>query len=1603
MKKISLTLMRLLLWTTACIAILVILVVAALYTPVCQDIIFRKAVNTLNNSGSGMHVGYGRLRLKFPANISGEQIMASLPGDMEIAISEFDGGIALLPLIKGDLKSDGIKLSEVKFRMGTPDSSLYMNAAVNDFKTTDIEFGLKSGKVKVGDGLIDGADVTLLISENDTTATDTAASSGTPLDIVAERLELRKLKYHMQLPPTIDSLNAEVGDIVLTEGHVNLNNREIEAHSLDVTGVDASYIYSPTDSITEAVPTDTAATPDSLMWTVRATNIRLEGKRAKYALNGAAPSRGFDMDYIEATDIAIVVDSFYNRGASIEVPLKKLEATERSGLRLEATGLFEIADGIMSAKGMKIRTNASEVSLDAIMGLTGPGKRAADCPISADISSRFAMSDIGMAFPSASDILMQLPTATELKADISTTGTMAGIIVKKADISLTRLLEIRADGNASGFDQGIGSLTGDLNINGRLTNTKLIKPSIVEAKLGKGVTLHPMSLRGHMKMRRGTISSDIKVLSDSGIIAFDGEVNIGPEVYSAEINTRQFPIQAFMPAIGIENLSVSVTASGKKFNPLAESADMTGHIDLRHVVYNKKIYSDIHGNITLSDGIANVSLKSPVKGADISIDANGNVTGPNYKWNFSGSINDFDLKQLNMSPTPLGGRLSFDGNASFNPDSMLIDAKLNIPSLEVTMDETVFGTKNIGLDFNANTESTHARLTNQDLRLNIDSRLSLDSLLKRITLASSTADSSIVTQRIEFDRIAQQLPPFKANLSVGPKNIIAAFLSKKGTSLKSLQLTLANDSALNMNGVLQEYVTPTTIVDTMRLALWQKSDAINFMVAMNNRPESPGNWADVNLTGVIEPSSLSANFTQKDFNDKIGFELGADASWLDSVIYVHLTPEHPVIGYKEWGLNTDNFIRLDLSKKTLDADLALSNSVSSVRFYTQTATDSLGDKKTINLSAKDIMLQEWITLNPYAPPIKGSVSGDISVFHRGDTINGNANVRLSDFFYGKGRVGDFRVLADIETQPRGYIRAKGGVDVNDNRVVTVSGHINDTTAAEPFMLDMRVDSMPLAVANPFLSDAGLKLSGLLDGNMKVTGEMTSPTFNGYVSFDSASVKVNMLGTEYALSDNKIAVDSGIIVFDKFNIKGVNENPLVVDGTVNMHNISNPAIDLALNAKNMQIIGSDRARGGAEVFGKAFVDFNATARGNMELMKINADVNVLRNTNATYILTDATQTLSSRSQSDIVKFVNFADTLQVEQADSIKPTGMLLGIDANLQIQPGVTVQVYLSGDGKNRVSVQPQGNLDYNMDLMGAQSVTGRLMINSGFARYTPPLMGEKLFNIQEGSYVAFNGNMMNPSLNIRAVDNVKANVTQTGQSSRLIYFDVSLAVSGTLEQMDVKFDLSTKDDITVENELSSMSPEQRASAAMNLLITNMYTGPGTTATSNIGGNALYSFLESQINSWAANNIKGVDLSFGVNQYDSTNDGSTSQTTSYSYRVSKSLFDNRFKIVVGGNYTTDADNDENFSENLINDIAFEYVLNKSGSMTLKLFRHTGYESILEGEVTQTGVGLTYRKRMTTLGQMFWFMRARYRRQMKLLEEQRKAQLEKEAAESPSKE
>ena len=308
----------------------------------------------------------------------------------------------------------------------------------------------------------------------------------------------------------------------------------------------------------------------------------------------------------------------------------------------------------------------------------------------------------------------------------------------------------------------------------------------------------------------------------------------------------------------------------------------------------------------------------------------------------------------------------------------------------------------------------------------------------------------------------------------------------------------------------------------------------------------------------------------------------------------------------------------------------------------------------------------------------------------------------------------------------------------------------------------------------------------------------------------------------------------------------------------------------------------------------------------------------------------------------------------------------------------------MSPDGKNRVQVQSTGTLNYAQGFSGDPRVTGRLTVENGYVKYSPPLIKEVDFKINEGSYIAFTGNMLNPTLGFSAVEKYKASVSSDGGASHLVDFLITCNVGGTLSQMDVGFDLATNDDLTIQNELQAMTPQQRSAQAMNLMLYGSYSSANSSSMSN---NALYSFLNSQINSWAASAIKGVDLSFGINQYDNGSGKGNSTVTSYSYNLSKSLFNDRFKIVVGGNYSTDASAEDNFSDNLISDISIEYLLNSSGSMYARLFRHTGFESILEGEITQTGVGFVIKRKLSTLKHIFKFRKSRRAAARRLAQQQ----------------
>lgn len=134
-------------------------------------------------------------------------------------------------------------------------------------------------------------------------------------------------------------------------------------------------------------------------------------------------------------------------------------------------------------------------------------------------------------------------------------------------------------------------------------------------------------------------------------------------------------------------------------------------------------------------------------------------------------------------------------------------------------------------------------------------------------------------------------------------------------------------------------------------------------------------------------------------------------------------------------------------------------------------------------------------------------------------------------------------------------------------------------------------------------------------------------------------------------------------------------------------------------------------------------------------------------------------------------------------------------------------------------------------------------------------------------------------------------------------------------------------------------------------------------------GSALSTLLQSQMANIAGSALKSVNISFGMDSYD---DGSGSTRTDYNFRYSQRLFNDRVQIVIGGRVSTGGD-ELTRNDSFIDNISLEYRLDASGTRYLRLF-HNESQNLLDGEVTDTGVGIVLRKKVNKLGELFIFRR-----------------------------
>lgn len=1552
--------LRILLKTLMWIVVALLLLPVLIYIPPVQTLLKNVACDVVYDS-TGMKIGIDKFRLRFPLDVELDGVsVLTAPGDTMVMAKQAIADVKLLPLLKLDVQINKLQLLDGYYRMVSSDSSMVMKIRAHQLDVyANSSANISKSEITLGDAYLKDGDVQLYMNvwKQEPTPQDTTT---VPFVIRAGRLRLENFTYAMSMLPTIDTLTFNAKKLELTRGLIDLRNNVVDVYRLKVDGGNARYVTpTPQYIASHPVPVDSTAQSAPPM-IIKCDSLAIDNFSAVYAMKGAVPQPGFDANYISFTDLGIGLRNFYNKASTVVLPITRLTGKERCGLQLmSGSGTVNVDSTGIALQRINVTTPYTTAKLTAgVPFALMEMQPTASVNVFADIS--LGMPDIESFFPAAKTYIRLLPERNPVKIVLNTAGTLNRLNIERFDASIRNTLSLRAKGYANDA-LNIKKLVGALDIEG-----ELLRPSLISKFVGDlGVPIPQIRIKGDVKANRETYSANLAMNTSDGNVKALGRVSMNAESYTADVAINDFNLAPYTPGMGLGRLTGNISAKGNGFDPLRPSANSNVTLNISQLHYNGRDIRDIDADVTLHDShvVLVASGSDPI--ADFDISGEGTLRPDNYTFDVNADLRNLDLQALGVDSVMNRGmgRLALHGTAQ--PSKWIYDVDAELSDLDWQLGEQRYSfTHAASLNFSSGENFTRARLESMLTSVDFDGEAGLQRFITAFTRIGGIVEKQMKTQVLDVDTISTMLPRFTLSANASGRGLLSYLLEGTDVRVDTVGLKLEKDSLIRGNIFALGLGSGSINTDTLQLNLKQRNKLMDYAVHLGNRPGTLDEFANVDLTGYLGENRLSAFLTQQNISGQTGYRLGFTAAIQGDDVSVHFTPRKATIAYIPWTFNADNFVDMNLRTRQIEANLQTSSKESSILLATEPSKEHDGNQLHLNLT--NIRIEDFTNMFVGAPDIKGAINSDMTVFYDGKQLYGKGSLGVSQLSYEEANIGDLDLDLKAGVDLNGVSRAEVGMKVDGATALTLHTMLRSTPdGLEPDSLGITLTKFPLKVANPFLGADMAQLSGALDGEMSMSGQFTAPVLNGYLLFDNVQCYIPMIGSSLKLNDDEVDVKNNIVEFSEFKVWGANNNPIIVNGNVDARRFNKVAVDLGLNASNFQLMNNDK-RSKSDLYGKLFMNMNVKAKGPVDLLDIAANVNVLSSTDVTYNIPDANTAISQVQDNNLVRFVNLQDTTQVASADSV--TSMFnMRITAALTLSPGMQATVNLSGNGTDKVELSPSGTLNYFQNYMGDMKLNGQLNLGNGFARYNIPVMGEKMFTFNQDSYVLWNGDIMNPTLNITATDQLKASVAMNGGNSHLVTFLIKLNVANTLSDPKIAFDLSADDDMSVQNEITSMSPDQRSTQAMNLLLYGQYTGPGSkTMAGPLTGN-LYGFLASQVNSWAAKNIRGVDLTFGVDQYDKSVNGQNSTTTSYSYQVSKSLFNNRFKISVGGNYEDDSSS-EDIADNLFSDISLEYILKQTTNATMfvKLFRQNSYESILEGEITETGVGFVMKRKLNKL-------------------------------------
>ena len=1254
---------------------------------------------------------------------------------------------------------------------------------------------------------------------------------------------------------------------------------------------------------------------------------------------------------IESTDI------LYSN-SKIAATIGTLKLKQQNGITISDAGVNIKS----SAKNININNlHINSTSESRLKGNITLPKEALNGDISgrmsADIQMQINKSDLSQFLSPQQYARLDVLTDTLIYCGISASGNMKHMDIDTLYAEIPRFTRVGMRGNIGNIDN-IEKSNGEITISAATTDLyRIIHMQSTPDSIKKEAT----RIRGSISLANQLLKARTHIATSSkGRSSISVQYNISNNSYSTKIRARNISTENILPQTPLHSVDFTVNGRGRGYDLLSDTTRYKFDLQIDTLCYDSIMLRNIALEATQNRGESKINIESADSTLLMKIVSNSSISSSEIINHSEIDIESINLEALKIVSSPLDVKMHIDieGYSDMQQKHALKIAgkefKLVTPKRTYTPAPLVFN----GF---TSPDTSFVNLETGDLHIkgNMPSGYKrVESYIAQLKEMYKSASKNERTLYYLHD-YQKNIPAVTIDASCGQDNILSNLLRFNNLDYKNISFSLSVDSVNGINGQggIYQLNKDEILIDTIRFMVHQRDEFIRYFAGVRTRsldPENPKLKFYSALYGTLVNDSLTTKFLFRDNNDNVGADIQMNTIFSPKNLYINFTPKATIFN-KRFNFNNDNFVRIgsDLSIRT---NIELTDSTGAGLRLMSMDTTMLRD---ISAQLINIDLKSVTGFIPYSPNISGLL--DMELQYR-DNNNG---VLLTGSVRGTGLAYD-SILIGNEALTLSYLPKGDNVHYtqvilrhNKRKIVDIAGdYYNDSQINGK----VRIIRFPLELSRPFIKDTGIRLTGRLHGDISLKGTLEKANSNGYIRFDSIHADAPIFGTGIRINKNRAEIKSNKLQFKDLDIYAQGDTPFKINGTIDIENLLNPDFRLRMTADNYELINTPKQKN-SMLYGRLLLDTDSDITGRLNSLNISGSATMLGSSNITYVMHETP--LATESQLDgLVEFVNFTDTTRINKEEQELNLGNIT-LGMRLTIEEGARINTELDANRNNYIELQGGGNLNLTYSSEESLSLTGRYTLSDGELKYTLPIIPLKTFSISEGSYVYWTGDVANPALNITALERMTSSVTMDDGSTQAVMFNVGVELSNTLEDMGLSFTLSAPENAAVQNELDQLDKETLNKYAVTMLITGAYLGGkgGITVS-----NALSSFLDAQINEIAGDAMKTVDINVGIADVEDSETGSSYKN--YSFSLAKRFWNDRFTVIIGGEVNSGEQNTKN--ESFINNVSLEWKINKEGNRFIRIFYDKNYESILEGEIIETGLGYIYKRRLNSLKELFIF-------------------------------